>query len=175
MTDSLHYLSARVSREADDLHRWMATLEQRATFHLAHLDGFPSATMSDGLPRGTAELTGVEAAAAARLTITAGHGPEVHGGIDQLHDDFLAVLDQLASMRVIRDRLLRALPSTDRQPVTVVVNCSGDPLCTNHVHARGMCATHYSQARRLAIASGEEWADATLTERPDDSATRMAS
>lgn len=135
-------------------------LAPRITTVLAHLrrelaivDGWGGATMSDGMPRGSSDLTGVERAADARLTI----GQH----LAQIEDDLNAVCSLIDSLGHTLERASRL--RAPEKPLDAPVACRdaqpgrdgalewGDPLCTSLAVKAGLCSACYQRERRWRL------------------------
>lgn len=79
-----------------------ALLVAQALAHLSEeiavCDGYPSSTLSDGMPPGSAELTSVERAVDGRQFATR--------SVDQIHDDIEALASLAASLRYVASHAL---------------------------------------------------------------------
>ena len=115
------------------------------------LDGWPSTTMADGMPRGEAALNAVERAAGARLRLSATR--------TTLIDDRDAILALIASaLHVCRDAAGMRAPvevsrCRDHQVGRDGVIEWGDPTCLEIPVKAGCCSACYQRERRWRLAN----------------------
>jgi hypothetical protein len=125
---------------------------------LAHLDGHPSSTMGDGMPRGGAELTAVERVAEQRWRLTSMR--------EQIRDDLDAVCQLVDALGHSVDTALRghvAPPPaqavcSENQMRREGANEWGDATCEASPVKAGLCSACYQRERRWRQGAG-------LTER----------
>lgn len=158
---------AKNRRAADAAWKLGEVLAPKITTTLAHLhaeltalDGWPSATMGDGIPRGTSDLTPVERAAAARITLG------TH--LAQIEDDLAAVCSLIDSLGHTLDAAMRHRAPTLAATIPAVCRDAqhgkegliewGDPLCTRLPVKAGLCSACYQRERRWRL-------EHSLTER----------
>ena len=122
---------------------------------LAHLDGYPTATMSDGTPHGTAEMTSVERVTHIRYSLGAQR--------EQIRDDLEAVEQLVASLDHDCRHVLRLVAQTrDAQPG--YCDSTGregaivwaDPTCRDLATKAGLCGRCYQREYRYRKEHGLE-------------------
>ncbi len=134
---------------ADKLPAAIATLRRE----LDVVDGYPAATIGDGMSRSTADLTSVERAADARWKMS--------GDLDDLRDMATTIVELINTMNTMADRALGT-----RAPAANVPRCRdaqtgrdgvfewGDTTCEELPVKVGVCSACYQRERRWRIGAG---------------------